>query len=438
MVNFRSTPTNPSILQRDGKLLKAAKVGILLCISYSIFTEFNFIYQSIGNKVNIPYIGTFVKVLFTLFAIGIIECGGITALSYIVDRALKNEIASNKINIVGSVVMIVLCYSFAVVTSIGGTQKISNNLVQVPTLLDVNPIEKAKLQSLLSINNQFTSDSILIVGGYNSQIDGISTKKDIEKAKLLRSIESYKAKEKQQGKSYKSSIGWLNHKASNLDSKATSEILNIERKKADDLKALLSRRNAQSKVSNETHTKDKESALESNKAANTSYLAERSMVYNSMKYGIIFSLPLLLACMVVYRNILHKSGIEETTQIDDYFYRDSILNKVSNYVRIATLEKLHNFFDGKINDLQMKEHTPKVNQIFERSNVTKVMNKATHQATVKATHRNVTIQSVGNHITNDKQCLRDGCNTTFRPFPKSKKFCCSNCRIKHHKFELKK
>jgi len=99
---------------------------------------------------------------------------------------------------------------------------------------------------------------------------------------------------------------------------------------------------------------------------------------------------------------------------------------------------LHNFFDGRINAIQRKEYKPVTNGIYQRHNVTKVMNKATHQATVKATHRNVTIQSVGNHITNDKQCLRDGCNTTFRPFPKSKKFCCSNCRIKHHKFELKK
>ena len=156
-----------------------------------------------------------------------------------------------------------------------------------------------------------------------------------------------------------------------------------------------------------------------------------------MKYGILFSLPLLIACMVVYRNILDKSGIEETSQIDDYFYRESILNKVSNYVRVATLERLHNYFDGRINAIKRKEHTPKVNQIFERSNVTKVMNKATHQATVKATHRNVTMQTVGNESTS-KKCLRDGCNTTFKPFPKSKKFCSSNCRIKHHKFELKK
>jgi hypothetical protein len=371
-------------------------------------------------------------------AIGIIECGGITALGYLIDRILKKEIANNKVNIIGSVVMIILCYSFAVVTSIGGTQKISNNLVQVPTLLKTEPIEKAKLQSLLSISQQFSNDSVLIVGGYNSQIDGIAKKKDIEKDKLKRSIASYKSKEKRQGKSYQSSISWLNHKASNLESKATSEILNIERKKADDLKALLSDRNVQRNASNETHTKDRESVLESNKTANTSYLNERAMVYNSMKYGILFSLPLLVACMVVYRNILHKSGIKESSQIDDYFYRESIFAKASNYIRIATLEKLHNFFDGKINAIQMKEHTPKINQIYQRQNVTKIMNKATHQATVKATHRNVTIQSVGNHITNDKQCLREGCNTTFKPFPKSKKFCSSNCRIKHHKFELRK
>ena len=155
-----------------------------------------------------------------------------------------------------------------------------------------------------------------------------------------------------------------------------------------------------------------------------------------MKYGILFSLPLLVACMLVYRNILDKSGIEETSQIDDYFYRESIFNKVSNYVRVATLERLHNYFDGRINAIQRKEHTPKVNQIFERSNVTKVMNKATERQRQLATHRNVTILPVGNDNDN-KQCLRDGCNKTFKPFPKSKKFCCSNCRIKHHKFELR-
>ena len=90
MVNFKSIPTNPDILKRDDKLLKAAKVGILLCVSYSVFTEFQFIYQSIGDKVSIPYIGTLVKVLFTVLAIGIIESGGLVALSYLVDRILKN------------------------------------------------------------------------------------------------------------------------------------------------------------------------------------------------------------------------------------------------------------------------------------------------------------------------------------------------------------
>jgi hypothetical protein len=151
----------------------------------------------------------------------------------------------------------------------------------------------------------------------------------------------------------------------------------------------------------------------------------------------LFSLPLLVACMVVYRNILDKSGIEETSQIDDFFYRESIFAKASNYVRVATLERLHNYFDGKINAIQRKEHTPKVNHIFERSNVTKVMRKATAKQRQLATVKNVTILPVGNDITEDKQCLRDGCNTTFKPFPKSKKFCCSNCRIKHHKFELR-
>ena len=438
MINFRSTPTNPQIIARDGKLLKAAKVGILLCISYSVFTEFNFIYQSIGANIDIGFFTKPLKALITILAVGIIEGGGLIALGYLIDRILKNEIASNKINIVGSVVMVILCYSFAVVTSIGGTQKISSNLVETPTLLETEPIEKAKLQSLLSISKQFSNDSTLIAGGYNSQIKGISTKKDIEKAKLQRSIANYKSKEKREGKSYQSSINWLNHKIGNLESRTASEILNIERKKTDELKAILSDRNTQRNASTEIHTKDKESVLERNKAANKDYLNQRFMVYNSMKYGILFSLPLLVACMLVYRNILDKSGIEETSQIDDYFYRDSIFNKASNYVRIATLERLHNYLDNKINAIQMKEHTPKVNQIFERSNVTKVMNKATAVKRLSATIKSFTTESVGNDITNDKQCLREGCNTTFRPFPKSKKFCCSNCRIKHHKFELRK
>ena len=114
----------------------------------------------------------------------------------------------------------------------------------------------------------------------------------------------------------------MNHKIGNLESKTASEILNIERKKTDELKAILSDRNAQSKLSSKTYTTDRESVLESNKTALESYLNERSMVYNSMKYGILFSLPLLVACMLVYRNILDKSGIEETSQIDDYFYRE--------------------------------------------------------------------------------------------------------------------
>lgn len=436
MINFKSIPTNPDILKRDGKLLKAAKVGILLCISYSIFTEFNFIYQSIGQNIDIGFFTKPFKILAAILAISIIEGGGLVALAYLIDRVLKKEIASNKINIVGSVFMVILCYSFAVVTSIGGTQKISNNLVQVPTLLDAEPIENKVSKNLLSINKQFSNDSILIVGGYNSQIDGISKKTDIEKAKLQRSIANYTSKEKREGKSYQSSINWLNHKIGNLESKTASEILNIERKKTDELKALLSDRNSQSKVSTETYTKDKENVLERNKTANKDYLNERSMVYNSMKYGILFSLPLLVACMVVYRNILDKSGIEETSQIDDYFFRESIFNKASNYVRIATLERLHNFFDGKINAIKKKEYSPVINGIYQRENVTKVMNKATHQATAKATHRNVTMQTVVNDNDN-KKCLRDGCKTTFKPFPKTKKFCCSNCRIKHHKFELK-
>ena len=149
--------------------------------------------------------------------------------------------------------------------------------MQVPTLFDTEPIENKASRKLLSIKKQFSNDSVLIVGGYNSQITGINKKTSIEKDKLIRSIATYKSKEKKQDKSYQSSINWLNHKIGNLESRTASEILNIERKKTDDLRAILSDRNAQSKVSTETYAKDKESVLERNKRANTSYLDERSI-----------------------------------------------------------------------------------------------------------------------------------------------------------------
>lgn len=102
MINFKSIPTNPDILKRDGKLLKAAKVGILLCVSYSIFTEFNFIFQSIGQNIDIGFFTKPLKVIAAILAISIIEGGGLIALAYLIDRVLKKMLECIEYNFIYS------------------------------------------------------------------------------------------------------------------------------------------------------------------------------------------------------------------------------------------------------------------------------------------------------------------------------------------------
>jgi hypothetical protein len=465
MINFRSTPKNPAILARDGKLLLAAKTGILLAVSYSIFTEFNFIHSSIGSKISIPYIGGIVKTLITLFCIFIIEGGGLVALAYIIDRVLKNEWKQNKINLIGSFLMLLICYSFTVTTSIGGTQKISSKIVEAPTMVITSNVDSTAQQAQKVIKTQYSNDSLLIAQSYNLQIRAITNEYNAKAAKLQTSIDNYKRKGERTGKSYISSINYLKGKIQGIKSDQAAKVGTIEISKSNELKTLLTERKADAKTKEQQYKKEKNIIVSSNANNEKKYKAEKENVYSSMWYGIFLSLPLLAASMLVYRNILHKSGIEESTQFDDYFYRESIFEKMKNYVRVVFLEKIHSFFDEKLKAFTKKEYELSMNEVYERTNNTKVINLLEVDAaqinmdvitarygvengndgtvgkgTIHATNSTPT-DNVGNgngEETTTVKCKKTGCSKRFDPYPKTKKFCSKKCRMSHHKFELKK
>lgn len=473
MKNFRSTPTKPAILARDGKLLLAAKTGILLAVSYSVFTEFNFIYASVGAKISIPYVGGLIKTVITLFCISIIEGGGLVALAYIIDRILKKEYKQNKINLIGAFLMLVICYGFAVTTSIGGTQKISSNWVEPPTIETTTQTDSSATKANQAILKQYSSDSLLIASNFNNQILSINNQYNAKASKLQTSIDNYKRKQTRTGKSYISSINYLKGKIEGIKSDQAQKVGTVETQKGSELKTLLAERKADTKAQEQQYRNEKNTIVSSNTEKENNYKSEKENTYNSMWYGIFFTLPLLAACMLVIRNIFHTSGVNEQTQFDDYFYRESIFSKAKNYCRVVFLEKVHSFFDQKIKAVTKTEYELSTNEIYERSNNTKVINllnvdesqmnlddinasfptaknngKTAQKDNGKA-YKNIngnngenttTTQSVVSQkrTKSDKiKCQKKGCKKTFKPFPKSKRFCSTKCRVQHHNFELK-
>ena len=258
-------------------------------------------------------------------------------------------------------------------------------------------------------------------------------------------------------------------KIEGIKSKQAEEVGKKEVTKSNELKILLDERKASIKAEKENHKKEKTTITSSNTEKQNKYKAEKETIYTSMWYGIFLTLPLLAACMLVYRNILHKSGIEEQTQFDDYFYRESIFLKMKNYLRVIFLEKVHSFFDEKLKAVTKKQYELSMNEIYERVNNTKIVNllevDAAQQnlesitaryatengnggtvtpevktATVKATNRTTTeaVMDRSDIKTATVKCKKTGCNKRFEPYPKTKKFCSKKCRMSHHKFELKK
>ncbi len=374
---IKNAPKKPEILQRDGQILKAAKTGIILAVSWSIYTEYNFINSIAAQNLDTflpPAVDAFIHFLITLFAISIIEGTGLTMLAYFIDNYLNKTLRTNFINCIGAGLLVLLSYSFTVGVSFYGVQTVSKKWVEAPTLSSTSIIDSLAKKEKQDIQRTFSSDSLLIAVNYNNQIEAIKNEYKAKIDKLKRSISNYKRKEQRTGQSYFSARNYLQGKIENLKSEQAQSIGALQAAAGAELKDLIETRRT---AANNTRTKaqDKTKQIDnSNTEKQNNYKSELSSTVLKMKYGVLFSLPLLLFCMVIIRNIYFKAGVTEKVQIDDYFYRDSILNKTRNLIRVKWLSFAHHHLDKQYLKLKEIEHTPRVNKVFDRSEITQYVN----------------------------------------------------------------
>jgi hypothetical protein len=465
---IKNTPTNPEILQRDGRILKAAQTGIILAVGWSIYTEYNFINSIAAKNLNtfLPAaLDTVLHFLISVFSISIIEGTGLIMLAYLIDNILKKTLRSNLINCIGAGLLVVVCYSFAVGVSIGGIDKVSQKWVEAPALSSTSIIDSLAKQEKQGIQRTFSNDSLLVAVNYNNQIEAKKSEYSAKIAKLQTSKENYKRKEQRTGQSYISSRNYLQGKIEKLKSEQAQSIGSLQIAAGAELKELIKERKADTGAAGAEHKTEKQKINSFNEKSTKKYKNKIESTYFYMKYGIYFSLPLLLFCMILIRNIYFKAGITEQVQIDDYFYRDSILNKTKNLLRLKWLTFAHEQLDKRFDKLKEVNYSPRINKVFDRTDLTQYVNplqldnsqmnlddvkaafpvknnnglavKNNHGKTDENTATTQTVVTQKQAKTDKIKCLKTGCKKTFLPFPKSKKFCSTKCRVQHHNFELR-
>jgi hypothetical protein len=461
---FRSIPTDTNILKRDGKILKAAYAGITLAVLWSIYTEYNFIQSVASENLNtfLPYwLDSILHFILSVFLISIIEGTGLVMLAYAIDSILKKEVRTNLINFIAACLLVVVCYSFTVGVSLFGVKKVSNNWIESPKMENTNYVD-----SLLSIEKQaiqqtFSNDSTLIATNWNNLITAKENDFNGQIAKLQTSINNYFRKEKRTGKSYVSSKNYLQGKIESLNSKQAQEVGTLQVAAGSELKQLIASRKADAGAANNKASNEKSKIVSSNTDKSNNYKSELSSTSNMIQYGIYISLPILLFCMVVIRNIFNKAGIKDEMQVDDFFYMESPLQRFKNLIRLKWLTFAHSKLDNRFAKIKPLEHKPAINEIYDRTDLTKYIKplelsetqqnlevfRAVHSIengnggtvnndTKTAVNSNPT-PSVGNNI-GTVECKKIDCKKRFDNYPKTKKFCSKKCRMSHHKFELKK
>lgn len=481
---IKSTPENPTIMQRDGQILKAASVGIILTICFSVYTEFNFISSLLSNYITpLPfYIDSLINFISSLFVVSIIEGTGLIALAYFIDNIIKGYWKGNKLNMIASLLLAIVCYSFSVSVSLLGREKVSEKWNEPPTIETTSKIDSTKNNERNLILKTYSSDSLLTESNYNNQISSV---KNVYAAKVEREqehINKYDRKEVREGKSYTSKKTYYRAKIAEHKASRDQEIQKLEVLKLNDLTTTLNERKENIKDIKKVHQKQSEKVIASNDKNINSYDDSLKSTSSILKYGIFFSLPLLFFCLIIQRNTLHQAGVEEQCQHDDFYFRDSIFSRFKNLIRVKFLSIAHSFFDNQFSKIQDLKPEAKKNKIFKRQDLTEYvdlnkidvsqMNFKANEAAIPIAERQVpkkhkndkkkkkrTAQerqkepieeehlrhpydSTGGTAQGDTkviekvvfvdaeliECKHPNCTNKFKPFPKNKKFCSPKCK----------
>ena len=455
MLKITSVPTSPKILSRDGGILKATFIIILGCITFSVLTEFTFFFLSITEYLKFSkWLSYPIGFITTCFLIYLIEAKGIEFLKYVYDCILYKRIKEDAWLFFFSILITAVCYSASYFISISGVPSISNKLVEAPILGNTAAVDSTLNSERNFVLNNYSSDSLLVEQNYNNQISTLKNEYESKIEKENVSINHLDRKEQRTGKSFTTAKNRIRGKISDLDQTKENKVGQLLLQKNSELTDLRNGKNNRLSVIEADHRIGGSGIDSLNLNLQGVYESELESTKNGLGRGIFISIPLLFLCVFIQRRIYQKSGVEEQHQFDDYFYRESILSKGVNLLRVRWLSTVHVWLDGKFNKIKLDDYKPIVNKVFNRIDGTEYvdltqldasqMNLSSKNdginATVKTSHSSQkndggknrhtdTVRTITKTVRNDgemKECKH--CGTKFKPFPKHKKFCSDDCR----------
>jgi len=450
MLKITSVPTSPKILSRDGGILKATFIIILGCITFSVTTEFTFFFLSVSEFLNFTrWLSYPIAFVTTCFLIYLIEAKGIEFLKYVIDCILHKRVKEDVWLFIFSFLITAVCYAASYFISISGVPSISDKFVEAPILSKTSEVDSTFNIERKFILSNYSSDSLLIEQNYNNQITTLKNEYQSKIDKIQTGIDNLKRKEQRTGKSFTTSTNRALGKIADQENTRENKIGQLQVEKGNELSGLRKDKNSKLEAAVALHRIEQGDIKNRNFEKENDYKSELDSTKNGMGNGILISIPLLWFCVFIQRRIYQKSGITENHEFDDYFYREAVTAKLVYLIRVKFLSFTHSRLDAKLEKITLDDYAPSTNKVFKRNGKTVYvdpfkLNESQMNLTATFSSRTATVkhipstQSVVAELGDVILCKMDGCNNSFKPFPKSKKYCSKQCRMKHHKFELKK
>lgn len=480
MLKFTSTPTNPNILKEDLGMIKKYTAIIFLCVCYQVITEFSFFYSIFQTNLSHFYGGRFLSFIFSTAFTLIIEGLGISCLMYVIVSTLEKRNGFT-IRFILPLVTVGICYISSFLISYHGVPNLVNKLTVPPTLATTIKIDSILTMEKKEINKTYSSDSILIKNRYSNQI--LSLKQEYKSLIDFQKAEKKKYK-RQKLNGSKWAQSWINKTTSNilkLRSKEAKEKRDLVIAESKELSQLQEKRKKDITSFKDSHKLEKETIENNNTTLSNQYKSKISNRNDLYRYVVLFTLLLIIFGTIYILNSKHKAGIKTHSQVNQYFFEESIFNKVIHLLKLKFNIWVHGKIDKQINALTppTPSDDPLLNKIYEKRDFTEYVNPYELDETQKNLKSfasiPIAVNKVGElntdtvrngnglnksrtgtdqrtaankgtgtvvkekvltkvqHQKELKECEKKGCTNTFTPYPKHKRFCSDKCRIRNFK-----
>lgn len=375
MLNITSTPTNPEILKEDAGMIKKYAAIILLCVLYQIATEFSFFYSIFSTNLSHLYGGRFLSFVFSGAFTLIIEGLGIASLIYVVVSILEKRY-SFSIRFLMPLFTCVICYAASCSISYHGVPQLVNKFTAAPTLSSTIKIDSTLNIEQKGINKTYSNDSTLIRKNYLNQFSSLAT----EYKSLIDFQKAEKRKyEKQKKKGSKWAQSWIDKTESKIlklkseRAKKKSELVKLE---SNELTALLMERKENINTGKSSYKTEKEKITNDNKTLTDHYKGKLSTQNQLYRFGVFFTLLLIVLGTTYILNSKHKAGIKTHSQVNQYFFEESIFDKLHHLIVLKFNIWAHGAIDKRLTKLKppTPSEKPMINNIYQKVDFTKYVN----------------------------------------------------------------